>query len=61
MALEPSSILLTDQVVVVTGAARGIGWATAAACARFGARVAVCDRDPDGLDPRRTAEREAGR
>jgi NAD(P)-dependent dehydrogenase (short-subunit alcohol dehydrogenase family) len=49
MALEPSSILLTDQVILVTGAARGIGRATAAACARFGARVAVCDRDPDGL------------
>ena len=50
MALDPSSILLTDQVVVVTGAARGIGRATAAACARFGARVAVCDRDHEGLD-----------
>jgi len=48
--LDPSSILLNDRVVVVTGAARGIGHATAAMCARFGARVAVCDRVAEGLD-----------
>jgi NAD(P)-dependent dehydrogenase (short-subunit alcohol dehydrogenase family) len=47
---EPSSILLTDRVVVVTGAARGIGQATAVMCARFGARVVVCDRVEEGLD-----------
>jgi NAD(P)-dependent dehydrogenase (short-subunit alcohol dehydrogenase family) len=47
---EPSSILLTDRVVVVTGAARGIGRATARMCAAFGARVAVCDRLDEGLD-----------
>jgi NAD(P)-dependent dehydrogenase (short-subunit alcohol dehydrogenase family) len=37
-------------VVLVTGAARGIGLATAMLCARFGARVAVCDRVEEGLD-----------
>jgi NAD(P)-dependent dehydrogenase (short-subunit alcohol dehydrogenase family) len=47
---EPSSILLTDRVVVITGAAQGIGLATATLCARFGARVAVCDRVEEGLD-----------
>jgi NAD(P)-dependent dehydrogenase (short-subunit alcohol dehydrogenase family) len=50
MALSPSSILLGDRTVVVTGAGRGIGRATAELCVRFGARVAVCDRVAEGLD-----------
>ena len=43
---SPHSILLTDRVAVVTGAARGIGAATAAAMARFGADVAIFDMNP---------------
>jgi 3-oxoacyl-[acyl-carrier protein] reductase len=50
VAIDPSSILLTDKAVLVTGAARGIGRATAQMCTRFGARVAVCDRISDGLE-----------
>ena len=46
MDLSPDSILLTDRVAVVTGAARGIGASTAVALARFGAHVAVFDKDP---------------
>jgi 3-oxoacyl-[acyl-carrier protein] reductase len=49
MPLTPASALLTDRFVLVTGAAQGIGAAVAGACARFGADVAICDRDADGL------------
>jgi NAD(P)-dependent dehydrogenase (short-subunit alcohol dehydrogenase family) len=47
--LHPGQILLTDKLVLVTGAARGIGAACAVAMARFGADVMMCDRDADGL------------
>jgi 3-oxoacyl-[acyl-carrier protein] reductase len=47
--LDPSAVLLTDRIAVVTGAAKGIGEAIALAFARFGADVAMCDRDEEGL------------
>src|ERR1700682_3574692 len=41
---------LEGRVALVTGAARGIGAATALALAEAGARVALVDRDADGLE-----------
>ena len=46
MAIDPSDILLTDRVAVVTGAGSGIGCGIAAGMAAFGARVAIWERDP---------------
>jgi 3-oxoacyl-[acyl-carrier protein] reductase len=40
---------LAGKVAVVTGAAAGIGRATVVSLASYGARVAGCDRDGDGL------------
>jgi NAD(P)-dependent dehydrogenase (short-subunit alcohol dehydrogenase family) len=47
--VSPDAALLTDRVAVVTGAAQGIGRATALALARFGAHLALCDRKAEGL------------
>ena len=61
MPITPASALLTDRLVVVTGAAAGIGAATATACARFGADVALCDRNAEGLTEVAAAVEAEGR
>jgi len=61
MDLDPSSVLLTDRVAVVTGAAVGIGAGIALAFARFGAHLALCDRDADPLEEIARVARASGR
>src|SRR4051812_9722158 len=47
--LGPESASMEGKIALVTGAAQGIGEAIALAFARFGASVAMCDRNADGL------------
>lgn len=47
--LGPEHVTLEGKVALVTGAAQGIGEAIALAFAKFGASVAMCDRNADGL------------
>ena len=61
MALDPADLLLTDRVAVVTGAAVGIGRAVAETFARFGADVALCDRDAENLATAAVEVEELGR
>jgi NAD(P)-dependent dehydrogenase (short-subunit alcohol dehydrogenase family) len=55
LALRITSRLLcqrpiTENVVLVTGGSRGLGLAIAIECAKRGARVSICGRDPHTLE-----------
>jgi 3-oxoacyl-[acyl-carrier protein] reductase len=45
----PDAFLLEGRIALVTGAARGLGRATALGLARCGADVAICDREAEEL------------
>lgn len=61
VTLDPEAVRLDDRIALVTGGAAGIGEAIAVAFARFGAHVAVCDRDAEGLRDTVSAVEAAGR
>jgi len=61
MPLAPTDLLLTDRVAVVTGAAVGIGRAIASTFSRFGADVALCDRDAENLATAAVEVEDTGR
>jgi 3-oxoacyl-[acyl-carrier protein] reductase len=42
--MDPSSVMLTDKVAIVTGAGRGIGKGIARGLAAFGAKVVIAER-----------------
>ncbi len=60
-ALDPSDILLTDQVAVVTGGGGGIGQGIALGLARFGCDVVVIDIVPERCVATQAAVQRLGR
>jgi NADP-dependent 3-hydroxy acid dehydrogenase YdfG len=60
MTRPADPLFLHRRIALVTGAARGIGAATARAFARAGARVALLDRDADALERTAAAVGAAG-
>lgn len=61
MDVTPDLVNLSGKVAVVTGAAQGIGEATALALAAFGADVAICDNQADKLPAVHAAIDSSGR
>jgi NAD(P)-dependent dehydrogenase (short-subunit alcohol dehydrogenase family) len=50
-AYTPARDLLAGRVILITGAAEGIGYAVANACAEHGATVVLSDKEQNALEP----------
>lgn len=61
MSVGPESATLDGKIALVTGAAQGIGAAAAIALARFGADLAICDRNVEGMRATAAAIEAEGR
>jgi NAD(P)-dependent dehydrogenase (short-subunit alcohol dehydrogenase family) len=47
---EPAADMLADRIILITGAADGIGRGLARSCAKYGATVVMLDRNVRGLE-----------
>jgi NAD(P)-dependent dehydrogenase (short-subunit alcohol dehydrogenase family) len=61
MTVGPDATSLDGKVALITGGAQGIGAAAAVALARFGADIAICDRNVDGMRATASAVEAEGR
>ena len=59
--MQPSDILLTDQVAIVTGGGAGIGQGIAAGMAAFGADIVIAEIDPERAETTAALVRDTGR
>jgi NAD(P)-dependent dehydrogenase (short-subunit alcohol dehydrogenase family) len=59
--VDPSDILLTDQVAIVTGGGGGIGQGIALGLAKFGCDVAILDIVPERCEATQAAVERLGR
>src|SRR3546814_747519 len=57
---EKMDLQLTGKVALVTGSARGIGYAAALAMAREGARIVITDINPQGVESATAQLQQAG-